>query len=54
MKKKLQQIDYMCEIGDRVFYKNFRDEKFEGTLIEWDSNVAIIKMDDGTTKSVEC
>jgi len=54
MAKKIQQIDYMCQIGDRVFYKNFRNEKFDGTLIKWESNVAIIKMDDGTTEAVEC
>jgi hypothetical protein len=53
--KKLQQIDYACEVGDRVFlYKTFRGEKLEGTLVEWEDSVAIIKMDDGTTERFEC
>ena len=53
-KKKLQQIDYACKVGDRVFYKNFKGEKFEGTLIEWHANIAVIEMDDGTQKSFTC
>ena len=58
MAKKIQQIDFMCEVGDRVFYKNFRDEKFDGTLIEWKEEagmlLAVIEFDDGSTKEIEC
>jgi len=53
-KKKLQYIDYACEIGDRVFWRTIKEERFEGTLIEWDNDTAIIKMDDGTEKTVDC
>jgi hypothetical protein len=54
-KKKIQQIDYACEVGDEVFYLNdFRGEKFYGTLSEWKGNIAIIEMADGTVKEFEC
>jgi len=54
MKKRIYQIDYACEIGDRVFYLNLVGEKFFGTLIKWDDNIATLKMDDGTEKEIEC
>jgi len=54
MTKKIQQIDYACEIGDRVFYRNLRGEEIEGTLIKWDSNLAVIELDDETKIFVEC
>jgi len=54
MKKQLRYIDYVCDIGERVKWSNLRGENFEGVIKEWDSNVAIVQMDDGTEKCVEC
>lgn len=53
-KKQLRYIDYACYVGERVKWENMKGEKFEGRIKEWDSNVAIVTMDDGTEKAVEC
>ena len=52
--KKLPYIDYACQIRDRVWWKNMAGERFEGVLIDWDNETAIIKMDDGTEKAIDC
>ena len=39
--------------GDRVWWVTVSGERLEGTLEEWDSNVAVIRLDDGTEKCVE-
>ena len=54
MTKKIQYVDYACEIGDRVRWANLRGQKFEGILEDWNSNIAIIKLDDGSIMEVEC
>ena len=53
-KEKLWQLDYACKVGDRVFWANLKGERWEGTLIEWNSNVAYVKLDDGTIKNIVC
>lgn len=40
MKRELQ-------LGDYIKWENLRGDKFEGTIIEWDSNMAIVKSPDG-------
>jgi len=52
--KKIRYIDYACQIGERVRWENIIGEKFEGKLIDWDNNTAIVKMDDGTEKAIDC
>ena len=52
--KKIPYVDYACQIGERVRWENLKGEKFEGTIKKWDDNVAIILLDDGTEKTVEC
>ena len=50
----MNYIDYECKIGERVYWNNLRGDRFEGVITEWDSNVAIVKLDDGSEKAVEC
>lgn len=52
--KKLPYIDSECIVGERVMWTNIAGERFEGVLEDWDNYNAIIKMDDGTTKIVQC
>jgi len=52
--KNLPQLDYMCLVGERVFWKNIVGAKFEGVIQEWDNGTAIILMDDGTIEPVKC
>lgn len=52
--KKIPYIDYACKVGERVQWKTIVGEKFEGTLKEWNDNVATVLLDDGTEKTVEC
>jgi len=52
--KKLPYIDYMCKVGERVFWENLRKERFEGVIKEWNDNVATVQMDDGTEKIIVC
>jgi hypothetical protein len=51
---KLKYLDYSCQIGERVYWENIVGQRSEGVIIEWKSNVAIIKTDDGTEKPVLC
>ena len=51
--KNLPQLDYMCLIGERVFWNNIANQRFEGIIQEWDNGTAIIKMDDGTIKAIK-
>ena len=52
--KKIPYIDYACQIGERVQWKTIINKRFEGKLIDWDNGTAIIKMDDGTIKAINC
>ena len=54
IKRKIFYIDYECKIGQRVHWKNMKDEYFEGVIKQWNDNIAIVVMDDGTEKTIEC
>lgn len=54
MKKKVWQLDYACNVGDRVWWGTIRGDRFEGTLIKMEDNVAHVKMDNGEVREVEC
>jgi len=43
---------YGLPIGVRVWWKTILEVRYEGTLIEWDNGTAIVKMDDGSIKTV--
>lgn len=53
-KRKIWQLDYACNVGDRVFWQNLKGERWEGELVEWNSNVAYVRLDDGTMKIIDC
>ena len=53
--KKIQYIDYMCAVGERVWWMNLKKERFEGILIKWkEDELAVVKLDDGTEMEVKC
>jgi hypothetical protein len=52
--KKIPQLDYACRINERVWWPNMRGERFEGVIIDWDENIATVKLDDGSIKEIEC
>lgn len=53
--KKIPYIDYECQIGERVQWKNLKGEHFEGVLTAMDENcLATVKLDDGTFVQVQC
>lgn len=48
-KHNIKPIDETCEIGQRVYWENFKGERFEGTLIKWKNGYwADVEKDDGT------
>ena len=52
---KMPYIDYMCKVGERVWWQNIRKEKFEGIIMEWkEDEIAVVKLDDGTEMEVKC
>lgn len=54
-KKKISYLDYMCMIGERVQWINFKGEKFEGRLVKMDGeNLATVKLDDGSIVHYQC
>jgi len=52
--KRIPYIDIECIVGERVMWRNIIGEQFDGVLKEWDNYTAIIKMDDGSIKSIQC
>jgi len=47
--KQIRQIDYMCMVGERVFWLNLRGERFEGVIKKFKNGYwADVEMDDGT------
>lgn len=40
------------QLGDYIKWENLRGDKFEGTIVEWDSNMAIVKTPEG--KEIAC
>ncbi len=49
----IPELGRTSQIGDRVSWKTLDGSSYEGTLVEWDSNVAIVRLDDGSEKAVE-
>jgi hypothetical protein len=47
-----EELNINSKIGEEVHWKTISGEIYEGVLMEWDSNVAIIKTKDGY-KAVE-
>jgi len=54
MAKVMNQIDYACKVNERVFFKNLKDEKFECVILKWNDNIATVRLDDGSEKTIEC
>jgi hypothetical protein len=52
--KHLRQIDYACIKGERIWFPTFKGEKLEGIIKEWKDNIAVVQLDDGTIKEIEC
>lgn len=54
-KKKVPYLDYMCNIGERVQWTNYKGEKFEGKLINMDDeSLATVELDDGSIVHYQC
>ena len=49
-----QSLNSNSQIGDYVDWNTLRGVTYVGILREWDSNVAIVELNDGTMKPVEC
>ena len=49
-----KQLTRQSEIGDYVKSTTVGGEEIVGLLKEWDSNVAVIDLMNGRTRSVEC
>ena len=49
-----RELSRSCEVGDRVAWTTIGGISYCGILIAWDSNVAVVKLDDGKEKCVEC
>jgi len=52
--KKLRQIDYMCYKNERIWFPTFKGDRIEAVIKEWKDNVAIVELDDGTRKEIDC
>lgn len=40
-------------VGDGVSWETFGGDKYEGTIVEVDSNVLIVRCTDGVTRAVD-
>lgn len=49
-----QSLDRNSEIGDYVDWNTIGGTIYVGILREWDANVAIVELNDGTMKPIEC
>lgn len=55
MKKIIPQLDYACRVNERVWWPNLKGERFEGVIKEWkEDELAVVKLDDGTIKEIQC
>jgi len=53
--KKISYIDYECKIGEKVYWKNLKNDYFEGTIIKWlENDVALVKLNDNSLIEVQC
>ena len=54
-KVKLPYVDYTCQVGERVQWKDMADNIYEGVLIKWlEDNIALIELPDKSTVQVQC
>ena len=59
MRKTMNQIDYECKVGERIFWKNLQDEKFEGVIKSWRKDeesvdIAAVITDEGEEIEIKC
>lgn len=52
--KRIPYLDYECKVGERVQWTNMKNEKFEGTLIAWNDNLALVRLDDNSEQIIKC
>lgn len=53
--KKIPYIDYECKIGEKVYWKNLKEDYFEGTIVKWlENEVALVKLKDNSLIEVQC
>jgi hypothetical protein len=53
--KKILYLDYACNPGDRVYWTNYKKERFEGILLKMDENfLASVELKDGTIVTYQC
>ncbi len=53
--KKLQYLDYMSNIGERVYWFNMKRERLEGVLVKMDEDfLATVRLDDGSFIEYQC
>lgn len=55
---KIPYIDYECQVGERVQWRNLLNETFVGTIVSWNEDgvtlSATVKLDDDTLVIVPC
>jgi len=59
MKKteKIPYIDYECQVGERVQWRNVLDEHFEGVILSWNDDdilTASVMLDTGSVVEIAC
>jgi hypothetical protein len=52
--KKIPYLDYACKVGERVQWNNIQGEHFEGTLIAWEDNLALVRCNNGKEYTIKC
>lgn len=54
-KKKVPYLDYMCVVGERVQWSNYKGEKFEGKLLSMNEEfLATVQLDNGDIVEYQC
>ena len=54
-KKKIPYLDYMCRIGERVYWTDLSGKRFEGKLLKIDDeSLATVELDDGSIVHYQC
>ena len=53
-KRHLRQLDYMCFVGERVFWTNILNERFEGVIQKIENDIATLKLDNESIVEIEC
>lgn len=53
-KKRILYLDECCQVGDTVRWHDLTQFEYVGKIVKWDDNVATVKLEDGTEKTVTC